>query len=348
MDQTSSPKKSRKTATIATFIILLLGALGAGYWLSYGQYFESTDNAYLQGNITAISPKVSGYIAHSYVHDNQFVKKGQLLVDIDARDYQAALDQANAHIAVIQSTVQNLLAKKSLQKSLILQAESKVDSAQAEYDHASQQISRVNSLLKSNYTSQDEVDKTLAQQKVALAVLHESNANLVASQDQLNVIASEINQAQASVLEAKAQKKQAQLNVSYTKVYAPVDGIVGKRGVRDGLLVQAGTQLMSIVPNRNIWIEANFKETQLSKLRKGQLVAIELDAYPDQEINGYVDSFSPATGAKFALLPPENATGNFTKIVQRVPVKVAISASPSLQALLLPGLSAVVTIDTRG
>jgi len=348
MDQTSPSKKSKKNVIIATFVILLLGSLGTCYWLSYGQYFESTDNAYLQGNITAISPKVSGYIAHSYVNDNQWVKKGELLVDIDARDYQAALDQANAHIAVIQSTVQNLLAKKSLQNSLIHQAESKVDSAQAEYDHATQQITRVNSLVKSNYTSQDEVDKTLAQQKVSLAALHEANANLVASQEQLKVIASEIKQAQASVMEAKAQQKQAQLNMSYTKVYAPVDGIIGKRGVREGLLVQAGTQLMSLVPNHDIWIEANFKETQLSKLHKGQHVDIELDAYPDQAINGYVDSFSPATGAKFALLPPENATGNFTKIVQRVPVKIAISATPDLRTRLLPGLSAVVTIDTRG
>jgi len=348
MPQATPKKKINRAPIIATLIILSLGLLGGSYWLSYGQYFESTDNAYLQGNITTISPKVSGFIRHSYVNDNQAVKKGELLVEIDERDYQATLDQANAHIVVIKSNVQNLLAKKELQNSLINQAKSKIDSAQAEYEHATQQIMRVRSLLKSNYTSQDEVDRMLAQSKVALASLHEAQANFIASNDQLNVIASEIEQAQASVSEAETQRQQATLNLSYTKIYAPVDGIVGKRGTREGLLVQAGTQLMSIVPNRNIWIEANFKETQLNKLHKGQAVAIELDAYPDEEITGLVDSFSPATGAKFALLPPENATGNFTKIVQRIPVKIAISSTPELQALLLPGLSAVVTIDTRG
>ncbi|EGA66891.1 HlyD family secretion protein [Vibrio brasiliensis] len=346
--KSAAKSKRNKAPLIATAVMLSLGLLGGGYWFSYGQYFESTDNAYLQGDITTISPKVSGYIVKSYVSDNQQVKQGQLLVQIDDRDYQAALSQSEAHLVVAKSSVKNLIAQQTLQRSQINQAESRVDSAQAEYDRAVQQVSRSRSLLKRNYASQDELDSMLAQQKVTLAELEEAKANLAASNDQLIVIASEIEQAQASVTEAQAQLQQAQLNLDYTKVYAPTDGIIGKRSVREGLLVQAGAPLMSLVPENGVWIEANFKETQLSGIHKGQKVEVELDAFPGKTLEGVVDSFSPATGAKFALLPPENATGNFTKIVQRVPVKITLPEQNALEGRLLPGLSVVATIDTRG
>ncbi|KFI10344.1 HlyD family secretion protein [Vibrio coralliilyticus] len=344
----TKPAKSRKAPLIATAIMLSLGLLGGGYWFGYGQYFESTDNAYLQGEITTISPKVAGYIEHSFVNDNQKVKKGDLLVQIDDRDYRTALEQAKAHLTVTQSSVENLKAQQTLQQSQIHQAESRVDSAKAEYDRAIQQVQRSRSLLKRNYASQDEVDNMLAQQKVTQAELDEAKASLVAAHDQLAVIDSDIKQAQASIVESQTAVEQAQLNLDYTKIYAPVDGIVGKRSVREGLLVQAGTPLMSLVPTSDVWIEANFKETQLSGIHQGQKVEIELDAFPGQPLEGIVDSFSPATGAKFALLPPENATGNFTKIVQRVPVKITIPDQQALKGRLLPGLSVVATIDTRG
>lgn len=346
--QSVTTPKRKKAPFVATAIMLSLGLLGSGYWFGYGQYFESTDNAYLQGDITNISPKVSGYIAKSYVSDNQPVTKGDLLVEIDDRDYQTALDQELAHINVAKASVENLMAQQNLQRSQINQAQSRVDSAQAEYDRAIQQVARSRSLLTRNYASQDEVDSKLAQQKVTLAELEEAKANWVASNDQLVVIASQIKQAKASVTEANAQLEQAQLNLDYTKIYAPADGIIGKRSVRQGLLVQAGTPLMSLVPNNEVWIEANFKETQLNGIHKGQTVKVELDAFPDQPLEGIVDSFSPATGAKFALLPPENATGNFTKIVQRVPVKIILPTQNALTGRLLPGLSVVATIDTRG
>mgnify|MGYP000002583573 FL=1 len=344
----AKPRKRNKTPLIATVFMLSLGLLGGGYWLTYGQYFESTDNAYLQGDITSISPKVSGYIARSYITDNQAVKQGDLLVQIDDRDFQAALEQAKAHLVVAEASEGNLVAQQKLQRSQIHQAESRVDSAQAEYDRAIQQVARSRSLLKRNYASQDEVDSMLAQQKVTMAALEEAKASLAAANDQLNVIASEIEQARASVTEAQAGLKQAQLNLEYTKVYAPTDGIIGKRSVREGLLVQSGAPLMSLVPNNSVWIEANFKETQLSGIHKGQKVAVELDAFPGEPLEGVVESFSPATGAKFALLPPENATGNFTKIVQRVPVKITIPDQQGLKGRLLPGLSVVATIDKRG
>lgn len=346
--QHNTEKKKNKAFIFATMTIIGIVLLCSGYWFGYARYFESTDNAYLQGDITTIRPKVSGYIIQSYVNDNQKVKKGDLLVELDARDYVTALEQAKAHLAVSKSSIDNLSAQRILQQSQILQAESGVDSARAEYQRSSQQVERSQSLLKKGYASKDEVDDMVAQQKVALAELEEAKANLVAAHDQLSVIDSNIHQARASITESKVDVDQAELNLSYTKIYAPVDGIIGKRSVRQGLLVQSGTPLLSLVPTNNIWVEANFKETQLGDIHKGQKVTIEFDAFPDQPLTGVVDSFSPATGAKFALLPPENATGNFTKIVQRVPVKISILDPQKLKGRLLPGLSVVTTIDTRG
>nr|WP_231569084.1 HlyD family secretion protein [Photobacterium gaetbulicola] len=328
--------------------MLSLGALGAGYWYGYGQYFESTDNAYLQGDITNISPKVGGYITESFVSDNQQVKAGDLLAKIDDRDFEAALDQAKANLAVNRAAIDNLHAQEQLQKTQIRQVESQITSAKAEFERAKQQVTRTRSLLKRNYSSQDELDSMTSQLKVTAAQLEEANASYQGAKDQLVVIASQIKQAEAAVTEAQAQLEQAELNLAYTNIYAPVDGIVGKRSLRVGLYVQPGMPLMSLVPTSNVWIEANFKETQLSGIHKGQTVTVELDAFPDQPLQGVVDSFSPATGAKFALLPPENATGNFTKIVQRVPVKITIPDPQGLKGRLIPGLSVVATVDTRG
>ncbi|WP_245907187.1 HlyD family secretion protein [Photobacterium sanctipauli] len=328
--------------------MLSLGLAGGGYWFGYGQYFESTENAYLQGDITNISPKVAGYITESFVEDNQHVKAGDLLAKIDDRDFIAADDQAKAQLAVSQATIENLKAQQQLQQTKIRQADSQIASAQAEFERAQQQVSRTRSLLKRNYSSQDELDSMISHQKVTKAQLDEAKASQQAAIDQLAVIASQIIQAEASVTEAQAQLEQADLNLSYTKIYAPVDGIVGKRSLRVGLYVQPGMPLMSLVPTSDVWIEANFKETQLSGIHQGQKVDVELDAFPGQTLEGVVDSFSPATGAKFALLPPENATGNFTKIVQRVPVKITVKAPEALAGRLIPGLSVVATVDTRG
>ncbi|MGF1785683.1 HlyD family secretion protein [Photobacterium swingsii] len=340
--------KKNKAPLIATVIMLTLGVAGGSYWYGYGRHFESTDNAYLQGEITTISPKVSGYITQSFVTDNQVVKAGDLIATIDDRDYQVAADQAEANLAVSQAAITNLKAQRELQQTLIRQSSSKIESAQAEYERAQQQVTRTRSLLKRNYSSQDELDDMQSHLKVTRAQLSEAQANHQAAQDQRGVIDSQIAQATAALSEAEAQLEQAQLNISYTHIFAPVDGIVGKRSVRVGLLVQPGMPLLSLVPTEQVWVEANFKETQLSKMHQGQKVDIALDAYPDQHFEGVIDSFSPATGAKFALLPPENATGNFTKIVQRVPVKIVIPQPEKLTRALIPGLSVVATVDTRG
>jgi len=341
-------KKTSKKPLIVTLTLLLVGLMGASYWYSYGQYFESTDNAYLAGDITSISSKVVGFVNKSYVIDNQRVKEGDLLVEIDNQDFQTALSQANAHLRVVESDVETLIAQQTMQFTKISQAQSHVDSSAAEYDRANQQVVRFRSLLEKKYTSQDDVDKMQVQQRIAVANLDEAKASLSASNNQLAVIASEINHAKASVAEAKAQQQQAQLNLGYTKIYAPIDGIIGKRSVREGMLVQIGTPFISIVSEGTVWVDANFKETQIGKIHTGQMVELEFDAYPEQTVKGMVDSFSPATGAKFSLIPSENATGNFTKVVQRVPVKIVIVEQNAENIQLLPGLSVVATIDTRG
>ncbi|MCL9783976.1 HlyD family secretion protein [Vibrio sp. S4M6] len=356
-DNTSKPdlslpndkkRNKKKAPLIATSVFAVIAVVAAVYWFSYGQYFESTDNAYLQSNVTTISPKVSGYIIKSFVKDNEHVKAGQLLVQIDDKDYVQALNKAKANLAQSQANVQNLLAERNLQNSKINQASSQIAAAKAQYKLATQEVNRITSLKKKNYASQNELDTDLSQQKVTLANVNEAEANYKAATDEIAVIDSQITEAKATVEEATAELNQAQLNLSYTKVYAPVSGVVGNRSLRVGMLVQAGTPLLSLVPTQNVWLVANFKETQISAMKKGQHVEIDLDAYPDVHLKGVVDSFSPGTGAQFALLPPENATGNFTKIVQRVPVKIDIVNPEILKGRLIPGLSVTATVDTRG
>ncbi|WP_394134190.1 HlyD family secretion protein [Aliivibrio fischeri] len=345
---TELKKKKNKAPLIATVIFILCGALGAGYWYGYGQYFQSTDNAYLQGDITTISSKVGGYIQQTLVEDNQKVKAGDLLATIDDRDFLAEKEKAEANVAVNAAAITNLNAERKLQDIRIRQSASQIESAQADLERAQQQVKRTKALIKKNYSSQDELDNNVSHLKVAIANLDAAKANYQASKEQINVIESQIGQANAMLNQAKTALDQANLNLSYTKIYAPIDGIVGKRSLREGLLVQAGMPLLSLVPTKEVWVEANFKETQLEKIHHGQKVFVDLDAYPDLHLKGIVESFSPATGAKFALLPPENATGNFTKIVQRVPVKISILNTDLLDGKLIPGLSVVATVDTRG
>ena len=341
-------KKKNKAPLIATIVIILCGLAGGGYWYGYGQYFQSTDNAYLQGDITTISPKVGGYIAKTLVEDNQVVKAGDLLATIDSRDFEAEKEKAEANVLVSEAAIKNLAAERKLQDIRIRQAASEIESANAEHERAQQQVKRTKALIKKNYSSQDELDNNVSHLKVSLANVDAAKANYQASKEQINVIESEIAQAEAGLAQAKAALEQTEINLSYTNIYAPIDGVVGKRSLRSGLLVQAGMPLLSLVPTTEVWIEANFKETQLGDIHKGQKVFVDLDAYPDLHLKGIVDSFSPATGAKFALLPPENATGNFTKIVQRVPVKISILNADLLEGKLIPGLSVVATVDTRG
>lgn len=337
----------KKIPLLAAMVLTLLGLLFAGYWYLHGRYFESTDNAYLQSEVTGISSKLSGYISEVLVTDNQSVKAGQLIARLDDREFQSQVAEAQADLHLIQATIENLAATRVQQLSLIQQAEARVASAEAEQLRARQQVQRIGQLNQRHYSSQDSLDEVRASLQVTQAQMQEAKAALQAARERLLVLDAEAKQNQAKLALSEAKLAQARLELGYTELRAPADGIIGKRSLREGLYVQSGMQVASLVPLQQVWVEANFKETQLAHMQPGQKVEVILDAYPDQPIEGIIDSLAPATGAKFALLPPENATGNFTKIVQRVPVKIRIPEPGPLAGKLRPGLSTEVIVDTR-
>ncbi|MFH7527208.1 HlyD family secretion protein [Aeromonas sp. A5] len=337
----------KKIPLLAAMVLALLGLLFAGYWYLHGRYFESTDNAYLQSEVTGISSKLSGYISEVLVTDNQSVKAGQLIARLDDREFQSQVAEAQADLHLIQATIENLAATRVQQLSLIQQAEARVASAEAEQLRARQQVQRIGQLNQRHYSSQDSLDEVRSSLQVTQAQMQEAKAALQAARERLLVLDAEAKQNQAKLALSSAQLEQARLELGYTELRAPADGIIGKRSLREGLYVQSGMQVASLVPLQQVWVEANFKETQLAHMQPGQKVEVILDAYPDQPVEGIIDSLAPATGAKFALLPPENATGNFTKIVQRVPVKIRIPEPGPLAGKLRPGLSTEVIVDTR-
>jgi membrane fusion protein (multidrug efflux system) len=328
------------TAGIAT-------AADLGYdYFTTGRYLETTDDAYVKADSTIIAPKVSGYIAEVAVTDNQPVKAGQLLARIDDRDFRTALDQAKADVAASEAAVHNLDAQIELQQPVIEQQAAEVDAAEANLKFAQQERTRYDDLMKTGSGTVQRAQQTDAALRASDAQLQQGKAALIAARKKLEVLDTQRAQAVAQLAHARAVEQQAALNLSYTKVTAPVDGTVGARSLRVGQYVQAGTQLMAVVPLEAVYVVANYKETQLTHVRNGQPVELVVDSFPGRKLHGHVDSLSPASGLEFALLPPDNATGNFTKVVQRVPVKIVLD-DQSLTGLLRPGMSAEPTIDTK-
>jgi membrane fusion protein (multidrug efflux system) len=318
---------------------------GYGY-LTTGRYLQSTDDAYVQADSTIVSPKVSGYIAQVLVDDNQAVKAGQLLARIDDRDFRTALDQAHADVAAADATVHNLDAQIALQQPVIAQGTADVAAAEATLQFAKEEQARYDGLMKSGSGTIQRAQQTDAALREKIAQLQHGKSGLLAAERQVDVLNTERAKAVAQLDRTRAVAAQAALNLSYTEIRAPVDGTVGARSLRVGQFVQAGTQLMAVVPLDAVYVVANFKETQLTHVRDGQPVEIWIDSFHSTRLRGHVDSLSPASGLEFALLPPDNATGNFTKIVQRVPVKIVLD-DHNLTGLLRPGMSAEPTIDTK-
>jgi membrane fusion protein (multidrug efflux system) len=342
------PRNAVRRAALALVLAIgLAGAADFGYgYLTTGRYLESTDDAYVKADSTIISPKVSGYIAQVLVGDNQPVKAGQLLARIDDRDFKAALDQAHADVAASEATVRNLDAQLALQQPIIEQGTADVAAAEANLKFAGEEQARYDGLMKSGSGTIQRAQQTDAALRASSAQLQHSKSGLLAAERKVDVLTTERAKAVAQLDRARAVEAQAALNLSYTQIQAPVDGTVGARSLRVGQYVQAGTQLMAVVPLNAVYVVANFKETQLTSVRNGQPVEIRIDSFHDTSLKGHVDSLSPASGLEFALLPPDNATGNFTKIVQRVPVKIVLD-DHSLQGLLRPGMSAEPTINTK-
>ncbi|MEN3347733.1 MAG: rane fusion protein multidrug efflux system [Bradyrhizobium sp.] len=325
----------------------LAGLAGAGwygwdYW-TIGRFQVSTDDAYVKADNTTIAPKVSGYLSAVLVGDNEHVRAGQVLARIDDRDFKVALDQAKADVAAAQAAVNSKRAQLDVQHSVIEAARATLDVDTATQTFAQQENKRYTDLAGTGYGSVQNAQQAQSRYASAQAAIARDTANLASAQRQVELLKAEIAQAIASSGRATAIQQQAELNLGYTTISAPIDGIVGNRTLRTGQYVQAGTQLMSLVPATGAYVIANYKETQLTNVRKGQAVEIEVDMFPGQVVRGHVDSLAPASGQEFALLPPDNATGNFTKVVQRIPVKIVLDAT---DIDLRPGMSVIPSIAT--
>jgi membrane fusion protein, multidrug efflux system len=336
----------RAALTLAVVLGVAAAADFGHYYLTVGRYLETTDDAYVKADSTIIAPKVSGYIAEVLVGDNEKVKAGQLLARIDDRDFRTALNQAKADVAASEAAIRNLDAQIELQEPLIQQQAAEVDAAEANLKFAQEERRRYDDLMKSGSGTVQRAQQTDAALRAQTAQLQQSKAGLIAANKKIDVLLTQRAQAVAQLDHARAVEQQAALNLSYTEITAPVAGTVGARSLRVGQYVQAGTQLMAVVPLDAVYVVANFKETQLTNVRNGQPVELKVDSFHSTTLKGHVDSLSPASGLEFALLPPDNATGNFTKIVQRVPVKIVLD-DQSLRGLLRPGMSAVPTVNTK-
>ncbi|NRD75604.1 HlyD family secretion protein [Shewanella sp. VB17] len=336
--------KSKLYITVPIIFAALISA-GYYYWTEL-RFIESTDNAYVEADISHISVKVPGYVVYTDIVDNQHVQAGQLLAQLEDNQYKAKLAQSKAALDSVKAEHQTLAAKVALQYALINQATASVQAAKSDRLRAEQQLSRATKLKVKNYSSQDNVDQMQTNFASSVAHLDEARAALIAKQSELAVFKAQLLQVNANVTQAQAGLKLAEIQLADTQVRAPFSGIIGKRGAMKGQYVQPGQALYSLVPDDLVWITANFKETQIQHMQAGQQVKVTLDAFPDKSFTGSIDSLSPASGAKFSLLPAENATGNFTKIVQRIPVRISFNVDNEITNAL-PGLSAVVEIDTR-
>ncbi|CAA7614374.1 HlyD family secretion protein [Magnetospirillum sp. SS-4] len=338
----------KKVIALAVLVILLAsGGWAARRWAEDWRWMESTDDAYVDGDITVIVPKVAGHVVDLVAADNRRVARGDVLLRIDDRDYRARLAEANAQLAARMAQLIQIEEKVAVQDAVIVQMAASISAARADMARAQADFERSRKLVREDFVSRQRFDVTAADAAKAQAGVSGSGAGLQAARRQLAVLASERAMVQAQVEQAKAQVNLAANDLDATVIRAPVDGVVGNRAVRDGQYARPGQMLMAVVPLDRLWIDANFKETQLHRLKPGQPVHVAVDAFPGRPIAGVVDSFAPASGAKFSLLPPENATGNFTKVVQRVPVRIALAADHPLAGQLRPGLSVVVKVDTR-
>ena len=336
---------SKRKKTIGLLLCLGAVAVVVSGWTwarSYGE--ASTDNAYVRGDVTSLAPKVAGYVTTVEVEDNQSVQAGDVLFRIDDRDYRARLAQAVANVEAAQARLTNVDADTQLQHALIRQAEAQKRSSEAEMILATKSSDRRRELIRTSAVSQAQVDESDAARSRAEASVSAASATVEAQQQRIAVLATQREAAVAALAQTRAARDLAQIDLDNTVVHAPVAGVIGNRQVRIGRLVAPGASLLDIVPVNDVWVVANFKETQIEHIRPGQRVRVAIDGFPNETLQGVVDSFAPGSGSAFSLLPVDNATGNFIRVVQRVPVKIRFVGNP-LPGRLVPGLSARVEID---
>ena len=344
-------KRGNGRAKYILIALVLVAAVVGGWWYidyqNVGKFLEETDDATVQADMVTIAPRVSGYVAEVLVGENQDVAAGQPLVRIDPRDARAQAAQAEAQIAVAGAQADTARAQITEQYAAIDQARAQLAAARSKAAYDAAEVARYRPLAASGA----ETRQTLAQLEVTARQsadnVRAAEAAVAAQQRRVGSLQSQVAQGRAQGQAARAQLAAASVDVGATQLTAPIAGRVGDKTVTIGQFVQAGTRLMSVVPLDKLYITANFKETQLALMRPGQPVEIEVDALDGVAVKGRVESLAPGTGAQFSLLPPQNATGNFTKITQRVPVRISIEATPEARRLLVPGLSVSVTVDTR-
>jgi len=334
-DQGAAKKRLRRTLAAAAALVV---ALAAGvYYFWFVVPFQSTDDAFIEGYVIPMASQVPGRVAELLVKDNQAVKQGDVLLKIDPRDYEASLAQARADLAAARSRVEQSKAQVNASEAKVAQAQATVVAADAENRRAADDLKRYES-VESSAVSRSAFDLAQSQARAASANLEAARSQAKAAEAEVALSAAGVKTASAAVQQAEAKLQQAELNLSYTQVIAPEDGRVTRRVVEQGAYIQPGQALMAIVP-RQYWVLANFKEIQLTHMRVGQPVEIKVDAYPQFKFKGHVDSIQSGAGARFSLFPPENATGNYIKVVQRVPVKIVFDDDPDTQLALGPGMS---------
>lgn len=332
--------------------ILAIGALtaiasAAGHWWLEGRHWESTDNAYLTANITAVSARVPGPVAVVKVRENQLVAAGDLLFALEPAPYLARRDRARARVAQRTAELDHLQTRLAHHRATIGAAEAEVRTAEAELARARLDLQRAETLQAKGFTDRQRYDHAKTDVLSAEAELGRTKANLAAARAKLKVLSDETAELYANLELAQAELRLAEIDLALTEVRAPAPGVVGNKNVEIGEYVSAGIRKLALVDLSDVWVTANFKETQLTQVFPGQHAVVEVDAFPDEHLSGVVESLSPASGAEFSLLPPDNATGNFTKIVQRVPVKIILDRDHPLLDRLRPGMSVIARIDTR-
>jgi membrane fusion protein (multidrug efflux system) len=333
-------------ALVGLLVVVLLAAM-AVRWLTIGRYVQTTNDAFLQADQVTVAPRVAGYVAAVLVAENQDVAAGQPLVRIDPRDPDAKLEQAQARVDQGRASIGQAQAEIGQQEAQIAQARAQLAGQRSSAAYAAHEVDRYGPLAAAGAETGDRLDQLKQNRDQARSQAEAGAASLLAAQRRIGALRAQIEASKAQMEQAAAEVRQAQVDVDATVIRASMPGRIGDRSVREGQYVQPGARLMSVVPLQALYLVANFKETQIGHMRPGQPVAVHVDALGGETLHGVVDSFAPGTGAQFALIPPTNATGNFTKIVQRVPVRIRLDAPPSVRPVLLPGLSVTVAVDTK-
>jgi membrane fusion protein (multidrug efflux system) len=339
------PAQLQRRLFVFLAVLGLTAAALTGHWLLIGRYHESTDNAYVQGEITRVSSQLGARIDRVLVQDNQHVEQGELLLVLESADFELVKQRAQATLATREAELAQARSTLQQQASLIAASQAEVAASQATLGRTQIDLSRAQTLRKPGYVSEERVTTLAADSRVARSHVAKAQADLLAQRQQIGTLEAEIQRLEAQIASARAELAQAELNLSRTRIHAPIGGFIGQRAARTGQFVQAGAYLLSLVPDQDIWIQANFKETQIGHMHPGQRAELTFDSFPDTPIAARVDSLFAASGAQFSLLPPDNATGNFTKVVQRIPVKLTFAADNPLQGQIRPGMSVEVRVD---